>query len=158
MTPDEFLHIMTPVFDQVAERALDQELARDLNAAYPSGDDAVRAIEAACHAAIDAGWMCDQGGEGRRFGRVIPADDASRNLSVDVVDLTDIVGPHHVHPTVEVGLTMPVTPGATFDGDGAGWSVNEPGSDHFPMVAGGRALVLYLLPGGEIEFTGKAPD
>jgi len=74
-----------------------------------------------------------------------------------VVDLEDIVGPHHIHPTGEVCLTMPQNEGAEFDGAGAGWCVNAPGSDHFPTVTGGRALVLYLLPGGEIDFTGRQP-
>ncbi|MEK7820796.1 MAG: DUF4863 family protein, partial [Pseudomonadota bacterium] len=27
------------------------------------------------------------------------------------------------------------------------------GSAHYPTVTGGAALVLYLLPGGAIEFT-----
>ncbi|NCF10982.1 MAG: DUF4863 family protein, partial [Gammaproteobacteria bacterium] len=31
----------------------------------------------------------------------------------------------------------------------------EPNSAHRPTVRDGRALVLYLLPGGEIEFTGQ---
>jgi hypothetical protein len=36
---------------------------------------------------------------------------------------------------------------------GAGWCVNEPGSSHCPTVTDGEALVLYLLPDGEINFT-----
>ncbi len=48
---------------------------------------------------------------------------------------------------------MPVTPEAKFDGRGAGWCVYEPGSAHHPTVTGGAALVLYLLPDGEIDFT-----
>ncbi len=158
MTPERFHHIMTPVFAKLEGRALDQALGNELNTAFPVGGKIVTAIEAACHAAIEAGWMCDQGGAGRRFGRVVQPTADSHDLSVDVVDLTDIVGPHHIHPTGEICLTLPVTLGATFDGAGAGWSINEPGSGHFPTVTGGRALVLYLLPGGEIEFTGKAPD
>ena len=70
-----------------------------------------------------------------------------------MVDLTDIAGPHHSHPTGEVCLTMPVTAGARFDGMGAGWCVNEPGSAHSPTVSDGQALVLYLLPQGKIKFT-----
>ena len=35
-----------------------------------------------------------------------------------------------------------------------GWHVYGPGSAHRPTVAGGRALVLYVLPGGKIGFTG----
>ena len=41
---------------------------------------------------------------------------------------------------------------ARFDGQDAGWKVYAPGTAHFPTVTGGAALVLYLLPNGEIEF------
>lgn len=99
--------------------------------------------------------MCSQGGSGRRFGRVIEAAPETHDLSVDVVDLIDIVGPHHRHPTGEICMVMPVTPEARFDGFPAGWCVNPPGSAHRPTVTGGEALVLYLLPGGQIEFTGE---
>jgi hypothetical protein len=53
---------------------------------------------------------------------------------------------------------MPVTPGAEFDGHGAGRCVNEPGSAHHPTVSDGEALVLYLLPEGKIEFTSWDAD
>ena len=42
-----------------------------------------------------------------------------------------------------------------FDGFPEGWYVYGPGSDHHPTVEGGDAYVLYLLPGGAIEFTGR---
>ena len=35
----------------------------------------------------------------------------------------------------------------------AGWLVCPPGSAHRPTVTSGRALVLYLLPEGRIDFT-----
>ena len=44
--------------------------------------------------------------------------------------------------------------GATFDHHGAGWLVCPPGTAHSPTVRHGRALVLYLLPDGAIEFSG----
>ena len=99
--------------------------------------------------------MCSQGGEGRRFGRVVEPSSDTHDLSIDVVDLTDIAGPHHRHPTGEVCMVMPVTKDAKFDGHGAGWCVNLPDTAHRPTVTGGRALVLYILPEGRIEFTGK---
>ncbi len=34
----------------------------------------------------------------RRFGRVIEPGPKSGGLSVDVVDLEDVAGPHHRHP------------------------------------------------------------
>ncbi len=153
MTPETFKTLMKPVTEAIAGRAVDADLADELNRLFPPDGETFKAIEAACHEAIAAGWMCSQGGEGRRFGRVIEPGPDTKNLSVDVVDLVDIVGPHHSHPTGEVCMTMPITPGAKFDGHGAGWCVNPPGSAHHPTVTGGEALVLYLLPDGQIEFT-----
>jgi hypothetical protein len=153
MDEKQFAKLMNPIIEAIAGEPVNQDLAGELNRLFPAGGEVFKAIEAACHAAIEAGWMCRQGAPGRRFGRVIEPSPESRNLSVDVVQLEDIVGPHHSHPKGEICLTMPVTPGATFDGGGGGWGVNEPGSAHRPTVAGGEALVLYLLPDGEIVFT-----
>ncbi|NJO12180.1 MAG: DUF4863 family protein [Gammaproteobacteria bacterium] len=66
--------------------------------------------------------------------------------------MNEVVGPYHRHPLGEIDLVMPFTKGVTFDGRGAGWRVYGPNSSHSPTVAGGRALILYLLPGGQIEF------
>ncbi|HWM69778.1 MAG TPA: DUF4863 family protein [Steroidobacteraceae bacterium] len=63
------------------------------------------------------------------------------------------VYPHHRHPNGEIDLIMPLEPGAQFDGRDAGWLVYGPGSAHSPTITHGRALVLYLLPQGAIEFT-----
>lgn len=156
MTPAMFRDLMLPVIDAIAGRPVDNALADHLNAAFPADGDAVRAIEAGCHAAIAAGWMCSQGSAGRRFGRVIEAEEANAGLSVDVVELADIVGPHHKHPNGEICLVMPVDATARFCEKPRGWCVFRPGSAHFPTAAGGRLLVLYLLPGGAIEFTGQA--
>ena len=78
---------------------------------------------------------------------------ATHGFSVDVVEMNDIAGPHHRHPNGEVDLVMPLEGDARFDGHGAGWVVYGPGSAHRPTVSGGKALVLYLLPDGAIEFT-----
>ena len=153
MTVDAFKALMAPVLDAVAARPLDGALADHLNATFPADGETVAAITSACHDAIAAGWMCDQGPPNCRYGRVVDPAPDTHGLSIDVVDLTDIAGPHHSHPKGEVCLTMPVTEGARFDGMGAGWCVNEPGSAHSPTVADGQALVLYLLPEGEITFT-----
>lgn len=154
MNVEQFRALIAPVTGAIAGRPLEAALAEELQRRFPPGGEAFRAIEAACHAAIAAGWMCAQGGGNRRFGRVIAPGPQTADLSVDVVDLTDIVGPHHRHPNGEVCMVMPQTDGARFDGQGAGWKVYPPGSAHRPTVTGGRALVLYLLPEGKIEFTG----
>ncbi len=157
MNVEQFRELVRPIAEAVAAGPIEPALAERLEREFPPGGETFRAVEAACHEAIAAGWMCAQGGPGRRFGRVIEAGPETCGLSVDVVDLDSIVGPHHRHPTGEVCMVMPVDAAARFDGAGAGWVVYEPGSAHYPTVSDGRALVLYMLPGGEIEFTGQPP-
>lgn len=94
--------------------------------------------------------MCEREQGGIKFGRVIKEIDG---FSVDVVHMTDVVGPHHRHPNGEIDMVMPIDGAAEFDGHGAGWVVYGADSAHKPTVSGGAALVLYLLPGGAIEFT-----
>jgi hypothetical protein len=152
MDVERFRALIAPLTDAIAGRALDDALGEELERRFSPSGEAFKAIEAACHEAIEAGWMCAQGGAGRRFGRVIEAGPESGGLSVDVVDLENIAGPLHRHPTGEVCMVMPLAPGAKFDGHGAGWVVYAPGTSHRPTVAGGEALVLYMLPEGRIEF------
>jgi hypothetical protein len=153
MDVEQFRALIKPVAEAVAGRPVEPALGEELDRRFPPDGEQFRAIESACHQAIAAGWMCAQGGAGRRFGRVIEPGPQTAELSVDVVDLTDIVGPHHRHPNGEICMVMPQTPTARFDGKGAGWKVYPPGSAHHPTVTDGRALVLYLLPDGKIEFT-----
>lgn len=152
MQREEFTEILTPVIDAVKGSEWNTTLETELNSRFPADGEVVQAITAACHTAIEDGWMCRHGEAPLKYGRVIKPGDETAGMSVDVVDMTDIAGPRHSHPNGEVCLTMPVDSDATFDGSGAGWCVNTPGSTHRPTVKGGRALVLYLLPDGAIDF------
>jgi len=147
----------------LAGRPLDEALAAELNARCGPGSAAYESLAEACRAGVAEGWMCQREGGGIRYGRVVKPGPATHGFSVDVVDMTDLAGPHHAHPNGEIDLVMPLAgPGADglvaggearFDGQPAGWKVYPPGSAHRPTVSGGRALVLYLLPDGAIEFT-----
>jgi len=97
--------------------------------------------------------MCNYGESPLRYGRVIKPAEALAGFSVDVVEMDDVKGPHHRHPNGEIDMIMPIDSAAQFDGHGAGWLVYGPDTAHSPTVTGGKALVLYLLPGGAIEFT-----
>jgi hypothetical protein len=152
-TPMQFQQLVAPIALFARGRALDAALQRDLNLEFPPQGELFQRIKQACHAGIAEGWMCAEGDAKRRFGRIFEAGDATHGFSVDVVDITDLVGNHHRHPTGEIDMIMPVTPQATFDGHGAGWLVYAPGSGHRPTVSAGRALILYLLPDGKIEWT-----
>jgi hypothetical protein len=137
----------------LAGRALDGELEAWLNQQHGPASATYQALKAGCQAGVAAGWLCQREGGGIRYGRVFkPAADL-HGFSVDVVDMKDIAGPHHAHPLGEIDLVMPVEGDALFDGRPAGWLVCPPGSAHRPTVSHGRALVLYLLPEGQIRFT-----
>ena len=153
MTEKDFIALVARITGRVTGHALDASLGELLNQEFlPEGED-FQAIRAACAAAVAAGWMCQQEHGGIRYGRVAKPMPELHGFSIDVVEMADVVGPHHRHPNGEIDLIMPLTGNPRFDGHGAGWLVYAPDSAHRPTVAGGRAHVLYLLPGGAIEFT-----
>jgi Domain of unknown function (DUF4863) len=138
---------------QLQGRPLDAALDAWLNAEHGAGSATYQALNEACQTGVREGWLANREGGGIKYGRIFkPAGDLS-GFSVDVVDMTEIAGPHHSHPLGEIDLIMPLDGAAQFDGRPAGWCVYGPGSAHRPTVQGGRALVLYLLPQGQIEFT-----
>jgi hypothetical protein len=153
MTAAEFTDVLASITARIEGRALDKTLEADLNHQFPADGETFRAVVDACRAGIAAGWMCNREHAGIRYGRVIKPGATTHGYSVDVVAMEDVAGGHHRHPTGEIDLVMPLTASARFDGHGAGWLVYEPGSAHYPTVSGGKALVLYLLPQGAIEFT-----
>jgi hypothetical protein len=153
MSPERFQALIKTVVRQLEGRPLDAALAAFLNTTIPPQSKLFGQIFAACNAAIAGGWMCARQAGGIKYGRVIKSTEDLNGFSVDVVDMDEVTGPHHAHPQGEIDLIMPVTAGARFDGHGAGWLVYGPGSAHFPTVTEGRALILYLLPLGAIEFT-----
>jgi Domain of unknown function (DUF4863) len=150
---DRFRQDLAALTAQVAGRPLDAALDAWLNAEHGAESATFHRIVEGCKAGVAEGWLCNREGGGIKYGRVFkPADDL-HGFSVDVVDMADVAGPHHTHPLGEIDLLMPPEGDALFDGRPAGWIVKEPGSAHRPTVTQGRALVLYLLPQGQITFT-----
>jgi hypothetical protein len=140
---------------QIAGRPLDADLDAWLNLHHGAGSVTYQQLADEIRTGVAEGWLCNREGGGIRYGRIFKAADDLAGCSVDVVDMNDLVGPHHRHPNGEIDLIVPVDDGATFDGRGAGWLVYGPDTAHRPTVAKGRAFVLYLLPQGAIEFTGQ---
>jgi hypothetical protein len=152
---DTFHRLVSEATSAIGARPLNADLQELLNRDLGANSRWFADMFAACQAAIASGWMCEREAGGIRYGRVYKPAAEFNGFSVDVVDMLDVQGPHHRHPNGEIDLIMPLTqtPGAKFDGHGAGWLVYDSGSAHFPTVTNGRALVLYLLPQGAIEFT-----
>jgi hypothetical protein len=153
MTPEAFRQQIAELTALIAGRPLDATLDRWLNTEHGAQSPTYAALRASCEAGVAQGWLANREGGGIRYGRIFKAADDLHGFSVDVVDMNTIAGPHHVHPLGEIDLIMPMDEAACFDGRPAGWLVCPPGSAHRPTVSQGRALVLYLLPQGRIDFT-----
>ncbi len=153
LTPETLRATIADLAAKIAGRPLDGDLDGWLNREHGPGSAIYETLKAHCAAGAAEGWLCNREAGGIRYGRILkPAPDLS-GFSVDVVDMTNVAGPHHVHPNGEIDCVMPVEGEALFDGRGAGWVVYPPGSAHEPTVSEGRAYVLYLLPEGRVQFT-----
>jgi hypothetical protein len=153
MNVEKFQSLISQVTAQIAGKPLDKTLEAFLNEQVPADGELFKCIESSWHQAVKDGWMCAREHGGIKFGRVIKAGETTQGFSVDVVEMDQLIGPHHAHPNGEIDMIMPLEGEARFDGYEKGWLVYPPGSAHRPTVSGGRAYVLYLLPDGAIEFT-----
>ncbi len=154
MTKDEFAALIATITEAIDGLPVEQSLEAVLTEKFPPDGEVFGQVLQACTDAITDGWMCQHGDPELKWGRVLKPTPQTHGFSVDVVDMTEVVGPHHVHPKGEVDMVLPLSEGAQFDGYGRGWCVYPPMSAHNPTVTGGQAIVLYLLPDGAIEFTG----
>ena len=153
ITPAELRRLVAQVTARIEGRPLDAGLQAWLNEQIGPQSELYQQLKAACETGARAGWLCTQTNGRVRFSRIFePAADL-HGFSVDVVDMDDVAGRHHEHPTGEIDLVMPQEGDARFDGHSAGWVVYGPGTAHSPTTTGGRLLVMYLLPQGQIRFT-----
>lgn len=138
---------------QIFARELNSQLESWLNTHAGPNSKTYQELKASCIEGVSQGWLCNREGGGIRYGRIFKPSQDLDGFSVDVVDMANIKGPHHSHPKGEIDMIMPLDDQAQFDLHPAGWLVYPENSSHAPTVSLGRALILYLLPNGEIEFT-----
>ncbi len=151
----EFLEIVCMIAKELEGAELDAELEARLNRRFPAAGEPFSRLSALCAQGEADGWLMNREAGGIKFGRAVKPGKEAGRFSVDVVRMKDVAGPHHVHTTGEIGAIMPISGTPAFDGKPKGWYVYPPGSSHYPTVSGGEAYILYLLPDGAIEFTGK---
>jgi len=154
---EAFTEAVTTITERISGKDLDADLQAYLNESFPPGGEAFDDLAELCRQGIDEGWLCDREQGGIKFGRIIKAGTETGGFSVDVVEMNDIRGPYHGHPNGEIDMIIPESASAEFDGHGQGWLVYEAETEHYPTVSGGKAIVLYLLPDGAIDFTRTAP-
>lgn len=155
MSMQEFQGLMGAVASSLEGRAVDADMAAHLNTTFPVDGAEFKRLSALCALGEQEGWLMSREHGGIKFGRAIKPGAEAGAFSVDVVRMKDVKGPHHIHTNGEIGAIMPISGAPKFDGIEPGWYVYPPGSDHHPTVTEGDAYVLYLLPEGAIEFTGK---
>ena len=151
-----FSEAVAMITARIGGRALDAELQSFLDENFPSGGEAFDDLATLCRQGIDEGWLCDREYGGVRFGRIIKPGPETHGFSVDVVQMENLAGPYHGHPNGEIDMIIPESRDAKFDGQGQGWRVYPAESGHYPTVTDGKAIILYLLPDGEIDFTRTA--
>ena len=131
-----------------------QEAKKQLDSQYPLEHELIRNIKTAMQAGIKNQTLCHRGEPPVQFSRVFKSSKETANLSADAVLMT-APGPFHKHPSGEFDLCFALEGDPTFDGQPEGWVVYGPGSQHVPTVKNGKMMILYLLPGGAIEFVQK---
>ncbi len=155
MSQARFEELVAEITKAIGDKPLDDALGDFLNQNYPADGEAYRDMAASLGEGEGEGWVCGREAAGIRYGRIVKPGGITGVFSTDVVRMENVKGPHHIHPTGEIGWIIPVSGTPTLDGMGKGWYVYPPMSDHWPTVEGGDTYVLYFLPNGEMEFTGK---
>jgi hypothetical protein len=142
-----------PLFDAAAGLDLsDPNAARaKLTARFDPKGAQARILASALRALLAEGRIADRGAAPVRWSRVAKASPATGMQSIDVVCMSG-AGPRHVHPNGEVNFCIALDGDPRFDGEPPGWVVFPPASGHVPTVEGGTMLIVYLLPGGAIQF------
>jgi len=151
--PTRFVELTATITAEIDAEPISPALAVKLDAKFPAVGPVFGELDALCHQGVAEGWLCEREHGGIKFGRPVRRGPATHGFSVDVVEMGDIEGPHDSHPYGEIDMVMPIDVEAAFDGMAKGWKVYAPRSAHHRTVRGGKALVLYLLPEGAIEFT-----
>lgn len=149
MTREALLDLLLPVTRTVAGLDLsDPQAAAALEDAWPPARR--RPLAAALREARDAGWLTPKkASDTVSFGRVAKPSPETCDLSVDAVDMSGDAAAH-THPAGEVSLCLAEDGDPRFCGHREGWVVVPPGSHHTPTVTGGRMLIVYFLPGGQM--------
>ncbi|MBR7964572.1 DUF4863 family protein [Burkholderia vietnamiensis] len=155
----ELLTLLGTLCNNIRALPLDAALEARLNDRYGASTHAYAQLVKLLKLGVEEGWVAYTEVEGNdyRRGRIAESSSDTSNLSVESGLLRDVKGQFHCHTRGEINMIIPLSEGAQFCGHGAGWRVFPPMSEHFPTVTG-KALMMYFLPGGEIDYSVVAPN
>lgn len=149
----EFVDRVHGLCESIRGLPLDDELEARLNRDFGAATESYARLVWLLKAGVEEGWAAyvDIQGADYRRGRIAESSYETSGMSVESGLLRDVKGQYHCHTKGEINMIIPLEAGAQFCGHGAGWRVFPPMSEHYPTVTG-RALMMYFLPGGEIEY------
>jgi 2-hydroxylaminobenzoate mutase len=150
----EALTLIQRVLDFIGDRPLDKELEFQLNRRFGPYGGLYERLAELLSAGVDEGWVAYAPIEGAGYnrGRIAAPCRDTAGMSVESGLMRNVRGQYHRHTRGEIDMVIPIDDGSQWCGHGAGWVVYPPGSEHFPTVSGGKALVMFFLPNGEIEY------
>lgn len=146
------MEIIRSITRWLSGRPLDKQLQRELTLAFPPDGPEFKALAATLRYALTHGGIGSRVNETTVYAHLSDPGKDTCGFSIDVVQLTNVKGGKHRHPKGEIDIIIPVDATALFDGRGEGWLVYPPGSTHSPSVRRGSAIVLFMLPDGEMTF------
>ncbi|NWA45683.1 DUF4863 family protein [Pseudomonas gingeri] len=150
----EMMAAVASVLSFLKDKPLDEQLEIELNQRFGATSEVYSELLRLLRVGIEEGWACyaEIDGPDYRRGQLAKSTENANGYSVETGMLKNVLGNYHLHPQGEINMIGPEDDGATFCGNGAGWKVFAPGSQHFPTVKGGKVTMLFFLPGGEIEY------
>lgn len=143
---------LRPLTKWLNGRKLNKQLSRDLGRRFPMSDPNIVKLLNSLREGFGAGRLGKRVDPKTVYQHIADAAAEHSQYSIDAVVLTNVKGGRHRHPRGEIDLVIPLQDEARFDGKGEGWLVYPPNSRHSPTVTGGSAIVLFLLPNGEMAF------
>lgn len=153
---EAFLNLVRELCSAIRGKPLNDDLETYLNQHYGADSESYQKLSSLMQIGVEEGWVAYSEIEGAEYrrGRILEPGFDSAGMSVESGLLNNVKGQYHCHTTGEINMVIPLEQGANFCGAGAGWVVYPPLSEHFPTVHA-RALILFFLPDGKIEY--KAP-
>ena len=150
----EALALVYRVLKHIGDRPFDAELEFRLNRHFGPCSGIYEALTRLLNIGVEEGWVGYAPVEGAGYHRGRIADPASETagMSVESALLRNVKGQYHCHTRGEIDMIIPIDSSAQFCGHGAGWVVYPPLSEHYSTVTGGKALFMFFLPNGEIEY------
>jgi hypothetical protein len=150
----ETLAIVRRVIGDIGDRPFDAQLEFRLNRHFGLSSVTFEALASLLNLGVEEGWVgyapVEDAGYNR--GRIVEAATDTMGMSVESALMCNVKGQYHRHTRGEIDMVIPIDSNAQFCGRGAGWVVYPPGTEHFPTVTGGKALIMFFVPGGQNEY------